>query len=42
MLKEPTHKQHIWFLPTQKPTLEKPKELFFANALQEIETELNE
>jgi len=26
------HKQHIWFLPTQKPTLEKPKELFFANA----------
>jgi hypothetical protein len=26
------HKQHIWFLPTQKPTLKKPKELFFANA----------
>jgi hypothetical protein len=35
MLKEPPHKQHIWFLPTQKPTLEKPKELFFANARQE-------
>jgi len=30
--KEPAHKQHIWFLPTRKPTLEKPKELFFANA----------
>jgi hypothetical protein len=29
------HKQHIWFLPTQKPTLEKPKELFFANAKNE-------
>jgi hypothetical protein len=28
--KTPPHKQHIWFLPTQKPTLEKPKELFFA------------
>jgi hypothetical protein len=28
----PPHKQHIWFLPTQKPTLKKPKELFFANA----------
>jgi hypothetical protein len=34
--KEPSHKQHIWFLPTQKPTLEKPKELFFAKARQEI------
>jgi len=35
--KSPPHKQHIWFLPTQKPTLKKPKELFFANALTEIE-----
>jgi hypothetical protein len=26
----PLHKQHIWFLPTQKPTLKKPKELFLA------------
>jgi hypothetical protein len=35
--KSPPHKQHIWFLPTQKPTLKKTKELFFANALTEIE-----
>jgi hypothetical protein len=35
--KSPPHKQHIWFLPIQKPTLKKPKELFFANALTEIE-----
>jgi hypothetical protein len=35
--KKPTRKWHIWFLPTQKPTLKKPKELFFANALTEIE-----
>jgi hypothetical protein len=34
----PPHKQHIWFLPTRKPTLKKPKELFFANALTEIES----
>ena len=27
--KSQPHKQHIWFLPTQKPTLKKPKELFF-------------
>ncbi|WP_345276740.1 hypothetical protein, partial [Litoribaculum gwangyangense] len=32
--KSPPHKQHIWFLPTRKPTLKKPKELFFANARQ--------
>jgi hypothetical protein len=31
-MKSQPHKQHIWFLPTQKPTLKKPKELFFANA----------
>jgi hypothetical protein len=36
---KPTHKQHIWFLPTQKPTLKKPKELFFANARNEIKEE---
>jgi hypothetical protein len=35
--KKPTHKQHIWSLPTQKPTLKKPKELFFANARPKIE-----
>ncbi len=34
MLKSRPHKQHIWFLPTQKPTQKKPKELFFANARQ--------
>jgi len=32
ILKIPTRKQYIWFNPTQKPTLKKPKELFFANA----------
>jgi hypothetical protein len=37
--KSQPHKQHIWFLPTQKPTLKKPKELFFANARTENETE---
>ena len=26
---KPTHKQHIWFLPTRKSRPEKPKELFF-------------
>jgi len=35
--KSQPHKQHIWFLPTHEPTLKKPKELFFANALTEIE-----
>jgi hypothetical protein len=25
-------KWHIWFCPTHKPTLKKPKEPFFANA----------
>jgi hypothetical protein len=35
--KSQPHKQHIWFLPTQKPTLKKPKELLFANAETEIE-----
>ena len=30
--KKPTRKWHIWFFPTQKPTLKKPKEPFFANA----------
>src|SRR5690554_6340753 len=27
--KSPPRKQHIWFFPTQKPMLKKPKELFF-------------
>ncbi|KGE84854.1 hypothetical protein IX84_31225 [Phaeodactylibacter xiamenensis] len=31
-LKSRPHKQHIWFLPTHKPTQKKPKELFFTNA----------
>ncbi|WP_445159256.1 hypothetical protein, partial [Mesohalobacter salilacus] len=35
-LKMPPHKQHIWFLPTLKPNAEKPKELFFAFALENI------
>jgi hypothetical protein len=35
--KNQPHKQHIWFLPTHKPKLKKPKELFLANALTEIE-----
>jgi hypothetical protein len=30
--KMPTRKWHIWFFPTHKPMLEKPKEPFFANA----------
>jgi len=30
--KKPTRKWHIWFFPTLKPTLKKPKEPFFANA----------
>lgn len=30
--RQPTHKWHIWFLPTHEPTLKKPKEPFFANA----------
>ena len=37
--KKPTRKWHIWFFPTLKPTLKKPKSLsrffgkpFFANA----------
>ncbi|OAD92735.1 hypothetical protein A7A78_02160 [Aequorivita soesokkakensis] len=30
------HKQHFWFFPTRKPTLKKPKELFFANALMKL------
>jgi len=29
---KPATQKHIWFLPTRKPTLKKPKELFFANA----------
>jgi len=33
--KSQPHKQHIWFLPTRKANAEKPKELFFANALTE-------
>jgi len=37
--KRPPHKQHIWFLPKRTPTLKKPKELFFANARNEIENE---
>jgi hypothetical protein len=35
--KSQPHKQHIWFLPTQKPTLKKPKELLFTNARQKNE-----
>ncbi len=35
--KSQPHKQHIWFLPTHKPTLKNPKELFFANARNETE-----
>lgn len=31
--RKPTQKQHIWFLPKRKTNSEKPKELFFANAL---------
>ena len=27
--KKPTRKWHIWFLPTHKPMLKKPKEPFF-------------
>jgi hypothetical protein len=27
--KMPTRKWHIWFFPTPKPTLKKPKEPFF-------------
>lgn len=27
--KKPTRKWHIWFFPTLKPTLKKPKEPFF-------------
>jgi hypothetical protein len=27
-VKKPTRKWHIWFLPTQEPTLKKPKEPF--------------
>jgi len=38
-VKSQPHKQRIWFLPTLKPTLKKPKELFFANARTENETE---
>jgi len=30
--RQPAHKWHIWFLPTHKPTLKKPKEPFFATA----------
>jgi hypothetical protein len=26
--KDPTHKRHIWFLPTHEPKLKKPKEPF--------------
>jgi len=38
--KKPPHKWHIWFLPTHKPTLKKPKEPFFSNAQQPIENNL--
>jgi hypothetical protein len=31
-VKSQPHKWHIWFFPTHKPTLKKPKEPFFANA----------
>jgi len=34
----PPHKWHIWFFPTHKPTLKKPKEPFFANARTDIAT----
>jgi hypothetical protein len=39
--KSQPHKQHIWFLPTQKSTLKKPKELFFANARQKDRKKVN-
>ena len=32
--KSSPNEQHIWFLPTRKLMLKKPKELFFANARQ--------
>ena len=31
-VKSQPHKWHIWFFPTHKPTLKKPKEPFFASA----------
>ena len=34
-VKSQPHKQHIWFLPTHKPTLKKPKELFFFQRTKE-------
>jgi hypothetical protein len=34
--KKPTHKQHFWFFADTKANAEKPKELFFANARNEI------
>jgi hypothetical protein len=39
---KPTRKQRIWFLPIQEPKLKNPKELFFANALNEIKKEETE
>jgi hypothetical protein len=38
-MKSQPHKQHIWFFQPQKPTLKKPKELFFANATSELKLE---
>lgn len=38
--KKPTHKWHIWFFPTNEPTLKKPKEPFFSNARQPNENNL--
>jgi hypothetical protein len=33
--KKPTRKWHIWFFPTLKPTLKKPKEPFFCQRTDE-------
>ena len=39
--KKPARKWHIWFFPTQEPTLKKPKEPFFANARQNSKTKMD-
>ncbi len=38
-VKKPTHKWHIWFLPTHKPTLRKTKRAIFSNALLKIKVD---
>jgi transcriptional regulator with XRE-family HTH domain len=35
-VENPPHKWHIWFFPTHKPTLKKPKEPFFPTQLKNI------